>query len=579
VKLTSTSSLLLELNGVNSEKVPTILNGAQALLESLLAEGVDTIFGYPGGAIIPTYDALYDYQDRLHHVLVRHEQGAGHAAQGYARVSGKVGVCLATSGPGGTNLVTPIADAMIDCTPLVCIVGQVHSKLLGTKAFQEVDLLGITKPICKWSYQISQPDEVPLVIAKAFAIARSGKPGPVVIDFTRDAQLAKMSAPFRYQKSQKKADTDLVSALQDAAQLINQAQRPYLLFGQGVSLSEASSALKALIEKTDMPCASTLLGLSALPTSHPNYMGMLGMHGHYAPNLMTAQCDVLVAVGMRFDDRVTGDAAQFAPQAKIIHLEIDHSEINRIKKTTIALLGDAKMILQQLLPLVEKRDLSIWKNAFRELEKEEIRLVKNRDLAPIGKLKMAEVLEKLGELTQGEACIVADVGQHQMITARYYPFKNPRCFITTGGLGTMGFALPAALGAKMANPEQTVVGIIGDGCIQMTIQELGTIAQSGLAVKIMVLNNNHLGMVRQWQELFFEQRYSFVELQNPDFVAIAQGFGIKAETCSVRNKLEVALQTMLNYKGAYFLELIVEPEENIFPMIPSGDSVAAIRLQ
>ncbi len=562
----------------------TFHSGAQAMMECLLAESVDTIFGYPGGAIMPTYDALYDYIDRINHILVRHEQGAGHAAQGFARVSGRTGVCLVTSGPGGTNLITPIADAIIDCTPLVCIVGQVKSNLLGTDAFQETDMIGVTTPVCKWNYQITDPNEVPEIMAKAFFIAKSGKPGPVVIDFTRDAQAAKMTKPFVYNKVEKMVSYNprvvpKQEQIEKAAELINKAKRPYILFGHGVLIAEAVQELIDFVEKTDIPCASTLLGLSAMPNNHPNYMGWLGMHGMYAPNVMTDECDILIAVGMRFDDRVTGDSTKFAPQARIIHIEIDPSEVDKIKKAEAPVIGDAKEALKMLMPLVKKGDFTGWKNEFRKLDVKEYDKVTLRDLSQEGKIKMAEVVALLSDKTNGEACIVVDVGQHQMVTARYYQFKKANSFIASGGLGTMGFAIPASFGAKVGAPDREVVGIIGDGCFQMTIQELGTIAQSGLAVKMIILNNNFLGMVRQWQQLFYDNRYSFVELQNPDFITIARGFGIDGHTCSGRENLSDSLDKMLDSKKAYLLEVIVEKEENVFPMVPAGTSVSEIRLE
>nr|WP_299418248.1 biosynthetic-type acetolactate synthase large subunit [uncultured Emticicia sp.] len=567
-----------------SKDEQTFHSGAQAMMECLLAESVDTIFGYPGGAIMPTYDALYDYIDRINHILVRHEQGAGHAAQGFARVSGRTGVCLVTSGPGGTNLITPIADAIIDCTPLVCIVGQVKSNLLGTDAFQETDMIGVTTPVCKWNYQITDPNEVPEIMAKAFFIAKSGKPGPVVIDFTRDAQAAKMTKPFVYNKVEKMVSYNprvvpKQEQIEKAAELINKAKRPYILFGHGVLIAEAVQELIDFVEKTDIPCASTLLGLSAMPNNHPNYMGWLGMHGMYAPNVMTDECDILIAVGMRFDDRVTGDSTKFAPQARIIHIEIDPSEVDKIKKAEAPVIGDAKEALKMLMPLVKKGDFTGWKNEFRKLDVKEYDKVTLRDLSQEGKIKMAEVVALLSDKTNGEACIVVDVGQHQMVTARYYQFKKANSFIASGGLGTMGFAIPASFGAKVGAPDREVVGIIGDGCFQMTIQELGTIAQSGLAVKMIILNNNFLGMVRQWQQLFYDNRYSFVELQNPDFITIARGFGIDGHTCSERENLSDSLDKMLDSKKAYLLEVIVEKEENVFPMVPAGTSVSEIRLE
>jgi acetolactate synthase I/II/III large subunit len=558
--------------------------GSEALMECLLAEGVETIFGYPGGAIMPTYDALYGYMDRIEHILVRHEQGAGHAAQGYARTSGKVGVCLVTSGPGGTNLVTPIADAIIDCTPLVCIIGQVKSFLLGTDAFQETDIIGVTTPICKWNYQITDPNEVPEILAKAFFIAKSGKPGPVVIDFARDAQANRMTETFSYEKktqllTYKPRTIPKQSHLERAAELINAAKKPYIFFGQGILISEAMEELKAFVEKTDIPCASTLLGLSAMPIDHPNYVGWLGMHGNYGTNVLTTQADVVIAIGMRFDDRVTGDASTFITQAKVIHIEIDPSEINKIIKTDVPVIGDAKETLARLLPMVNANNHSAWRNEFRKYDAIEDEKITQRELNPVGEIKMAEVVRMLSNKTNGEACIVADVGQHQMIAARYYQFKNPHSYIASGGLGTMGFAIPASFGAKVGNKDRTVVAIIGDGCFQMTIQELGTIAQSGLAVKLIILNNNYLGMVRQWQQMFFDNRYSFVKLQNPNFVMIGKGFGIEGHTCDKREDLSESLERMLNHNGAYLLEVIVEKEENVFPMVPAGAAVADIRLE
>ncbi|MCA0233684.1 MAG: biosynthetic-type acetolactate synthase large subunit [Bacteroidetes bacterium] len=577
------AAALEEVQTPAQTEAPRILSGAQALMESLIAEGTEVIFGYPGGAIMPTYDALFDYTDRLDHILVRHEQGAGHAAQGYARTSGKPGVCLVTSGPGGTNLVTPIADAIIDCTPLVCIIGQVKSTLLGTDAFQETDIIGVTTPVCKWNYQITNADDVPAIIAKAFYIAKSGKPGPVVIDFTRDAQVSPMTKPYEYKKvetlaSYKPRVIPKDEHLERAAQLINNAQRPYVLFGQGVLISGAEEELKAFAEKTDIPCASTLLGLSAMPIDHPNYVGWLGMHGNYGPNVLTTQADVVIAIGMRFDDRVTGDATKYIRQAKVIHIEIDPAEIDKIIKADAPVVGDAKETLKRLLPLVKQNNHAAWRNEFKKYDLIEEQKITQRELTPEGQIKMAEVVNMLSEKTKGEACVIADVGQHQMIAARYYKFKNPRSYIASGGLGTMGFAIPAAFGAKKGAPEREVVAFIGDGCFQMTIQELGTIAQSGLPVKLIILNNNYLGMVRQWQQLFFEKRYSFVELQNPDFVTIAKGFGIAGHTCSERENLGESLDRLLQSDKPYLLEVMVEKEENVFPMVPAGAAVADIRL-
>ena len=491
---------------------------------------------------------------------------------------------MATSGPGATNLITGIADAIIDCTPMVAVTGQVASNLLGTDAFQETDVIGITTPICKWNYQIIDPDEIPEIMAKAFYIARAGKPGPVLIDITKDAQVKMMTKDFEYKKIEKLAGyhprrIPKIEQIEKAAELINSAKRPYILFGHGILISEAMQEFKEFVEKTDIPCASTLLGISGISIDHPNYMGWLGMHGMYAPNVMTDQCDVLIAIGMRFDDRVTGDATLFAKQARIIHIEIDPAEIEKIKKTEAPVVGDAKEALKLLMPLVKSGDYSAWKNEFRKLEPKEKEKVTDRDLRLDGNIKMAEVVKMVSDKTNGEACIVVDVGQHQMVSARYYEFKKHHSYIASGGLGTMGFAIPAALGAKMGAPNRDVIAFIGDGCFQMTIQELGTIAQSKLPVKLIILNNNFLGMVRQWQQLFFEKRYSFVELQNPDFIMIGKGFGIEGKKVEKRELLSDAIDEMLNFDGAYLLEVVVEKEENIFPMVPAGRSVSEIRLE
>lgn len=561
------------------------VTGAEALMLSLLAEGVDTIFGYPGGAIMPTYDALYDYQDRLKHILVRHEQGAGHAAQGYARILNKAGVCLVTSGPGATNLITPITDALLDSTPIVCIIGQVYNRLLGTDAFQEADVIGMTMPVTKWNYQITSADEVPEIIARAFYIAQTGRPGPVVLDFTRTAQMEMMSRPFAYAKcgtlvSYHPRMVPKHEQVQAAADLINRAKKPYLLAGHGILLARGEEALKAFVEKTGIPVATTLLGMSAIDADHPNYVGWLGMHGNYGTNVLTNECDVLIACGMRFDDRVTGDLSQYAKQAKVVHIEIDPAEIDKNVKATAPVIGDAKEVLQALLPLVEARQHTAWRDEFRKYDAIEHEKITLPTLNHFGdQIKMGEAVAMLSEKTRGEAITVTDVGQHQMIANRYYRFKRPNSIVTSGGAGTMGFALPAAFGAKVAAPDREVVAIIGDGGFQMTIQELGTIAQSGLPVKIIILNNNFLGMVRQWQELFFKGRYSFVELQNPDFIMIAKGFGINGHKCEKRDELSASLDTMLNFNGPYLLEIVCEKEENVFPMVPAGASVAAIRLE
>lgn len=561
------------------------VTGAEALMLSLVAEGVDTIFGYPGGAIMPTYDALYHYTDHLKHILVRHEQGAGHAAQGYARMTGRAGVALVTSGPGATNLITPITDALLDSTPMVCIVGQVYSRLLGTDAFQEADVIGISMPVTKWNYQVTRADEVAEVIAKAFYIAQTGRPGPVLIDFTRTAQMEKTSKPFSYKKcetlvSYRPRRVPKPEQVQAAADLINRAKRPYLLAGHGILISKAEEELKEFVEKTGIPVATTLLGMSAIDVDHPNYVGWLGMHGNYGPNVLTNECDVLIAVGMRFDDRVTGDLTTYAKQAKVVHIEIDPAEIDKNVKANAPVIGDAKECLRALLPLVKAARHDEWRAEFDKYAAIEDEKITVPTLHHTGhEIKMGEVIHLLSEKTNGEAVTVTDVGQHQMIANRYYRFKKHNSIVTSGGAGTMGFALPAAFGAKVGAPDRMVIAIAGDGGIQMTIQELGTIAQSELPVKIIVLNNNFLGMVRQWQQLFFDKRYSFVELQNPDFVKIADGFGIKASKVERREDLSAALDAMLDFDGPYFLEVVCEKEENVFPMVPAGASVAAIRLE
>ncbi len=586
------ASVVLDSTGVNSinelapqETAPvTFRSGAQALMESLVAEGVDTIFGYPGGAIMPVYDALYDFQDRLNHILVRHEQGAGHAAQGYARMQGRAGVCLVTSGPGATNLVTAIADALIDSTPLVCIVGQVGRKLLGTDAFQEADVMGVTMPITKWNYQITDADEVPSVLSKAFYIAQSGRPGPVLIDMTKSAQLELMTKPFHYERCQSIVSyrprlTPKTEQVEAAARLINNAKRPYILAGHGVQLAKAEDELRQLAEKAGIPVATTLLGQSTIPVDHPLYVGWLGMHGNYGTNVLTDQADVVIAIGMRFDDRVTGDASKFIKQAKVIHIEIDPSEIDKIIKADAPVVGDAKEILRALLPLINPNDFTVWRNEFRKYDAIEHEQITVPELSSTeGKIRMAEVIDMLSTKTKGEAVLVTDVGQHQMMASRYYQFKRPNSLVTSGGMGTMGFALPAAFGAQVGAPDRQVVAVIGDGCFQMTLQELGTIVQNKQPVKAIILNNNFLGMVRQWQQLFHQRRYSFVELQNPDFITIARGFGMDGQTCDARENLSDALDTMLAHDGPYLLEVVVEKEENVFPMVPAGASVSQIRL-
>lgn len=560
------------------------MTGAEVLIKCLLAEGVDLAFGYPGGAIMPVYDELYKYQNQLKHILTRHEQGAIHAAQGYARATGKVGVVFATSGPGATNIITGIADAQIDSTPLVCITGQVAKHLLGTDAFQETDIIGISTPVTKWNFQITEVEEIPEAIAKAFYIARSGRPGPVLIDIVKSAQFDQV-AQFNYKKCTRMRSYNPVpeiddSKLAEAAQIINQAQKPYVVFGQGIILGQAENELKSFLEKTDIPAAATILGLSALPTEHPNYVGMVGMHGNYAPNVMTNTCDVLIALGMRFDDRVTGDLSRYAKQAKVLHFDIDPAEINKNVKADVAILGNVKEALQKILPLVEQKKHTTWREEFKKYDKEEYDSVIKNELYPEKEgLTMGEVLELINKCSNHEAVIVSDVGQHQMMACRYAKFKNSRSKITSGGLGTMGFALPAAIGAKIGVPEKQVVAVIGDGGFQMTIQELGTIFQSQIPVKIVVLNNEFLGMVRQWQELFFDRRYASTEMINPDFIKIAEGYHIQSRLVTKRSDLEEAVKEMLNSDKAYFLEVRVEKENNVFPMVPTGASVSEVRLK
>lgn len=560
------------------------LSGSQAVLEALIAEGVDTIFGYPGGAIMPIYDALYDYNAHLKHVLVRHEQGGIHAAQGYARASGKVGVVFATSGPGATNLVTGLADALIDSTPLVAVTGQVFAHLLGTDAFQETDVINITTPVTKWNYQVTDATEIPSVLAKAFYIARSGRPGPVLIDITKNAQLQKFNYDG-YEKcsrvrSYRPKPIIRKEYIEEAAKLINAAQKPFVIFGQGVILGKAEKEFRCFIEKTGIPSAWTILGLSALPTDHPLNVGMLGMHGNYGPNVLTNECDVLIAIGMRFDDRVTGRLDKYAKQAKVIHLDIDPAEIDKNVKATVGVWGDCKETLPLLTKLVEPKVYPQWLEKFRSYEQEEIKEVVFEELHPsTDQLTMGEVIRNLNELTNGDAIIVTDVGQHQMVACRYAKFNQSKSNITSGGLGTMGFALPAAIGAKFGAPDRTVVAIIGDGGVQMTVQELGTIMQTELNVKILILNNQFLGMVRQWQQLFHDKRYSFVDIASPDYVQVAKGYGISGQQVSDRKDLKLALQQMLEHDGSYLLEVMVGKENNVFPMVPQGCSVSEIRLK
>lgn len=558
------------------------ITGAEAVVRCMLEEGVELAYGYPGGAIMPVYDELYKYQDKLHHVLTRHEQGATHAAQGFARVTGKPGIVFATSGPGATNLVTGIADAQIDSTPLVCITGQVSSNLLGSDAFQETDIIGISTPVTKWNYQITKASEIPEVIAKAFYIAKSGRPGPVLIDITKDAQFGELD--FSYKKCEKIRSYKPVPKLnidkvKEAAELINNAKKPFIVLGQGVIIGHAEQEFKNFIEKTNIPSASTVLGLSALETKHPLNVGMVGMHGNYAPNVLTNECDVLIAIGMRFDDRVTGNLNTYAKQAKVIHFEIDPSEIDKNVKTDVAVLGNVKETLAEIMQFVTSANHKEWLQEFHKLYEIECEVVINDQLNPTKEgLTMGEVLGGINKETKGDAVIVSDVGQHQMFACRYADFIKTRSSVTSGGLGTMGFALPASIGAKMGVPDREVIAIIGDGGFQMTIQELGTVLQTGVAVKIVVLNNGFLGMVRQWQELFFDKRYASTVLENPDFVKIAEGYGIEASRVTKREDLADNIKTMVASKNSYFLEVVIEKEDNVFPMIPSGATVSDVRL-
>lgn len=566
------------------EKKTVEVSGSVAVLEALIAEDTKVIFGYPGGAIMPIYDALYDYKDKLNHILVRHEQGGVHAGQGYARTSGKVGVVFATSGPGATNLVTGLADAMIDSTPIVCITGQVFAHLLGTDAFQETDVINITTPVTKWNYQITDATEIPEVLSKAFYIARSGRPGPVLIDITKNAQIQKFDfegyTPCNHIRSYRPRPIVRKEYVERAADLINQAKKPLILWGQGVILAEAENEFRTFVEKSGIPSAWTILGAGAIPTDHELNVGMLGMHGNYGPNVLTNECDVLIAIGMRFDDRVTGRLDKYAKQAKVIHLDIDPSEIDKNVKTTVPVWGDCKETLPLLTELIKQKTHTEWLKKFRDFDQQEIDAVINAELHPSsGELTMGEVIHQLNLLTKGEAIIVSDVGQHQMVTCRYAKLNKTRSNVTSGGLGTMGFALPAAIGAKFGAPDRTVVAVIGDGGFQMTLQELGTIMQSGIDVKILILNNRFLGMVRQWQELFNDNRYSFVDITSPDFVVLASAYGIKGKCISERENLTEAVKEMLEHKGSFLLEVMVSKENNVFPMVPQGCSVSEIRLK
>lgn len=559
------------------------VTGSVAVLEILKAENTEVIFGYPGGAIMPIYDALYDYREDLNHILVRHEQCAVHAAQGYARASGKTGVVFATSGPGATNLVTGLADAMIDSTPVVCVTGQVYAHLLGTDAFQETDVINITTPVTKWNFQVTDAREIPQVMAKAFYIASSGRPGPVLVDITKNAQIQQFDfEPYEscaHIRSYRPKPFVRKQFIEQAAMLINKAKKPFVIFGQGVILGKAEEEFKAFIEKAGIPSAWTILGLSALPTDHLLNVGMLGMHGNYGPNVMTNECDLLIAVGMRFDDRVTGRLDKYAKQAQIIHLDIDPAEINKNVKVNVPVWGDCKETLPALTELVEKKEHKDWLQGFRDCDKKEWDACIQKELSPEEEtLSMGEVLKDLNELTGGDAVIVTDVGQHQMVACRYAKFNKTMSNITSGGLGTMGFGFPAAMGAKVGAPNRHVIAIVGDGGFQMTLQELGTVMQNNIGVKILVLNNHFLGMVRQWQELFNDKRYSFTDIQSPDYVQLATSYHIPASHVESRESIMPELKKMLDTEGAYLLEIKVGKENNVFPMVPQGCSVSEIRL-
>lgn len=568
---------------MKEEDNKSVISGSEALIKALLAEGVDTMFGYPGGAIMPVFDALYDHKEEIRHILVRHEQGALHAAQGYARVSKKAGVALVTSGPGATNAITGITDAMMDSTPLVVISGQVASSLLGSDAFQEADVIGVTQPITKWAYQVRKAEEIPWAVARAFYIAQSGRPGPVVLDIAKDAQINTLTYDYKkidFLRSYQPQPAVEPDKIQMAAAVINDAKKPFALVGQGVILGNAEKELIAFLEKGDIPFASTILGLSAVPTDHPLNHGMLGMHGNVSPNMLTNECDVLIAIGMRFDDRVTGDLKTYAKQAKIVHFDIDLAEMDKNVKTNVKVLGDAKKTLPLVTELLEEKDHTAWKDAFTPYEKREEECIIQNELYPTngGEIKMGEVVNKVTEATGNKAICVTDVGQHQMMATRYFKYTQTRSMVTSGGLGTMGFGLPAGIGAKYGAPDRTVCIFVGDGGYQMTFQELGTIMEYDIDVKIILLNNNYLGMVRQWQELFFDERYSETHLKNPDFIKIADAYNIKGRKVTDRKELDEAIAEMLSHKGAYLLEVVVETKGMVYPMIPSGGCVTDILL-
>jgi acetolactate synthase-1/2/3 large subunit len=567
-----------------SESAKNQITGSEAVIKSLIAEGIEVIYGYPGGAIMPIYDALWHYMDKITHILTRHEQGAVHAAEGWGRIKGKAAVCFATSGPGATNLITGIADAIMDSTPMVCITGQVPMQLLGSDAFQETDVIGISMPITKWNYQITRAAEIPTILAKAFYIANSGKPGPVLIDITKNAQFELMEwqgyAPCTEVRGYNAHPKAAIDKLKTAAEIINSAKKPLIIAGQGVIISKSRKELEDFSTKTGIPVTLTMQGLGGMNPDHENYVGLPGMHGNYSVNIKMNECDVMIAVGMRFDDRVTGDVTRFAKQAKIIHIDIDEAEIDKVVKSAVGILADAKDALSELLPLVNSNNHTDWIQTFKELDKQEQALVIEHAIHPThGGIKMGEIMNLIDKKTKGNAIIVPDVGQHQMYAMRYYNYRKPNSWVSSGGLGTMGFSIPAAIGAQMAAPERTTVVVVGDGCFQMTLQELGTIWQHDLNVKIVIFNNNFLGMVRQWQQLFFDNRYSSVALKNPDFIKISQGFGLAAAKVEQREELSAALDVMFAHKGPYVLEVVIEKEENLFPMVPSGKACSDVILE